>query len=56
MTLEPSAVYPENEFQRALVCLIQDSLGSDRQIVVVQSFGLDVAVFMQGGAERLIRR
>jgi hypothetical protein len=48
MVVEPRNVYPEAEFQRALVALISDILMEKAtRFVVVQRFGLDVAVFLQ---------
>jgi len=57
MPPEPSTVYPEREFQRAVVALIEGILqGAHRKFVIVEKFGLDVAVFLRvasGGAVRL---
>jgi hypothetical protein len=44
---EPAVVYPEAEFQKAIVSLIEDVLGAEnRRFALLQRFGLDVAVFL----------
>jgi hypothetical protein len=42
---EPHEVFPESEFQGALVGLIRLNIRDDSSFLVVPSFGLDLAVF-----------
>jgi hypothetical protein len=45
---EPQIVYPEAEFQKALVALIKDVLTEKKQkFALLERFGLDVAVFFK---------
>lgn len=47
MVPEPLAVYPEAEFQKAIVSLVEDILREAAlPFVVIPKFGLDVAVFL----------
>lgn len=44
---EPVVAYPEAEFQKTIVSVIEDSLTLEkRQFVILERFGLDVAVFI----------
>jgi hypothetical protein len=45
---EPQTVYPEAEFQKAIVALIKGVLTeSNRKFALLERFGLDVAVFFE---------
>jgi len=51
MVCEPLTVYPEEEFQKAVVSLIEDMLRKAAiPFVIIQKFGLDVAVFLDAAA------
>ncbi|HKM81130.1 MAG TPA: hypothetical protein VJY15_09240 [Candidatus Acidoferrum sp.] len=46
-TIEPTEVYPEAAFQRAIVSVVKDILtDAGRPFVVLEGFGLDVATFL----------
>ena len=52
---EPTVTYPEEHFQSAIVALLKDVLEtSGRQFILIESFGLDIAVFVgtEAGARR----
>jgi len=57
MVPEPSNVYPEAAFQKALVVLIEDILKQEaKRFVLLQTFGLDIAVFIgTAGASSAVR-
>lgn len=45
---EPQVVYPEAEFQKAVVTVVKAALTEgDRKFVLLERFGLDVAIFME---------
>jgi hypothetical protein len=54
--VEPAEVYPEAEFQRAVVALIQDVLvTAGRHFQVLERFGLDIAVFISSPPQNVVR-
>ncbi len=56
MTQEPNAVAHESAFQEAVVTACQDLLrGSGRQYVMLESFGLDIAMFIAEGVDAVVR-
>lgn len=56
MVAEPLVVYPEAEFQKAVVTLIEDILrGAGLPFVAIQKFGLDVAVFLNATPVSAVR-
>jgi len=56
MSQEPSAVAPESIFQAAVVSVCRDLLrASGRQYVMLESFGLDIAMFITEGADTVVR-
>jgi hypothetical protein len=53
---EPAVVYPEAEFQKAVVGLLEDLLTSaGRPFQVLQRFGVEIAVFMMNPRENAVR-
>lgn len=50
---EPAVVYPEAEFQKAIVAIVQDVLKAEnRHFALMERFGLDVAVFLDSQPAR----
>jgi hypothetical protein len=53
---EPTVTYPEEYFQSAIVAVVKDILqSSGHQFILVESFGLDIAVFIAGKSGTLAR-
>ena len=52
-TPEPQIVYPEKEFEEAVVQEIKSLLAGEEH-VLMRSFGLDVALFLKGDRQRLL--
>lgn len=53
---EPAVVYPERKFQEALVMVIRDVLtASGREFMVLERFGLDIAVFVANAPQSVVR-
>ncbi len=49
VVVEPATVYPEIEFQKALVSMVDTLLKTENQpFAILERFGLDVAVFLAG--------
>ena len=54
--VEPTVVYPEGRFQEAVAAAIEDTLtAAGRRFLVLQRFGLDIAVFMANQPQNVIR-
>ena len=53
--MEPAVVYPEGEFQKAVVAVIEDVLtAAGCRFLVLERFGLDIAVFIANPPTNLI--
>jgi hypothetical protein len=53
---EPAVVYPEGEFQKVVVAVIKDVLtAAGRRFLVLERFGLDIAVFIANPPANVIR-
>ena len=53
---EPTVIYPEEHFQSAIVAVLKDILQTRRhQFILVESFGLDIALFVKAESGTLAR-